>query len=230
MRQGSPKTAQKQQGENLAQAVIQKFASKGLLLRSVQQKNSQCLTAQPITLAADKPRDVGSQYCDAWTLGHPSVPCPLYQMGGGDEGKRSVALIVDWTQTKDRIVSCHSIDIASNKKFVEGTQTLPTLDVERVMAEHLTQVKGKTEHNEVRTCQISKEALVGLIWSPITSGNFFAKKEGGATWEATKAKFQEYLQTLKEGGVPIVAGLPVFRYTVEGGKSACPEKGTSSSR
>lgn len=114
------------------------------------------------------------------------------------EGKRAVALMVDWTKTSDRYVEYALKDMSSNKRFGDKDVVKPK-DTEKDMLAMRGALRNQksVEHNEVRTCQVRKEALVGLIWSPILHPT--ALSDGGATWEDSKNKFQQFAKTLQGG-------------------------------
>lgn len=195
-------------------AVLQVFGKSGLWLRSVQFKNCQCLTEPDIKFDANT-RSVKGLFADSWTYAHPSIAQYLFQLHP-TEGKRAVALIVDWTQTADRYVEYALKDMSSNKKFGDKDvakspdQTVLDMQLMRGALAGLTSI----EHNEVRTCQIQKQALVGLIWSPILKPT--ALSDGKETWEESKPAFQSFLRTLQAAGVA-PSGLPIFTYEVAGG-------------
>lgn len=193
---------------------IQKtFLDHGLWLRSVQMKNCQCLTNPDIPLD-EKTRSVKGLFADSWTYAHPSIGQYLFQMHP-TEGKRAVALMVDWTKTIDRYVEYALKDMSSNKRFADKDVVKPDATKQDMLAMRQALANQKSvEHNEVRTCQVRKEALVGLIWSPILHPTAFS--DGTATWEDSKEKFQKFVQTLQAAGAG-TKGLPVFTYEVSGG-------------
>ncbi|MCW7541062.1 hypothetical protein OOT46_24905 [Aquabacterium sp. A7-Y] len=194
--------------------ILKTYEKHGLWLRSVQIKNCQCVT-EPDTAPQASTRSVAGMYADSWTYAHPRIAQYLFQLHP-TEGKRAVGLIVDWTQTADRYVEYALKDMSSNKKFgdkdVAQTPDKTAID----MAEILRQLAGQpnVEHNEVRSCQIRKEALVGLIWSPILRPTPLS--DGGVTWQDSKDKFEKLVRALKAAGAA-QNGLPVFTYEVTGG-------------
>ena len=200
-------------GEESA-AVLDVFERSGVWMRAVQFKNCQCVTAPDIRFDAST-RSVSGLFADSWTYAHPSIGQHLFQMHP-TEGKRAVALIVDWTQTDDRYVSYSVTDASSNKTFLPKEVAQPPEQTARDMAAMRRELAGRNsvDHNEVRTCQIQKRALIGLIWNPILRPTPLS--DGGATWEDSKAKFQAFMRTLQAAGVA-PNGLPVFTYEVSGG-------------
>ena len=197
-----------------AQNIQKTFSDHGLWLRSVQMKNCQCLTEADITLD-ETTRSVKGLFADSWTYAHPSIGQYLFQLHP-TEGKRAVALMVDWTKTSDRYVEYALKDMSSNKRFGDKDVVKPPADTTKDMVALRNALGGQksVEYNEVRTCQIHKKALVGLIWSPILHPT--ALSDGGATWEASKKKFQQFVKTLQAVGAGS-NGLPVFTYEVSGG-------------
>lgn len=198
-------------GRTRADELRKTFESDGLWLRSVQFKNCQCLTEPNITLDPQT-RSVGGLFCDAWTYAHPTIPQYLFQLHP-TEGKRAVALIVDWTKTDDRYVDYTITDRSSNKTFESKAVAKLPEETRTDMAAMRRQLAGLStvSHNEVRTCQVRKEALVGLIWSPILLPTGLS--DGGVTWEDTKARFQVFIRDLQSKGVA-TQGLPIFTYEV----------------
>ncbi|WP_414439809.1 hypothetical protein [Burkholderia sp. 22PA0106] len=190
------------------------FEEHGLWIRTVQMKNCQCLTDATISFN-QRTRLVGNLDGDSWTYVHPTIPQYLYQFAP-DNGKRAVALIVDWTKTKDRFVEYSLIDMSSNKRFPPNTLAKTPDETERDMRKMRAELAGKThiEHNEVRACQIRKDALVGLVWNPVTNGTSLS--EGRATWEASKPAFENFIKKLQKHQVA-ASGLPIFMYSVSGG-------------
>ncbi len=200
-------------GRAVASAVQKAFEEHGLWLRSVQFKNCQCVTEPNIPPLDEKTRSVKGLYADSWTYAHPSIAQYLFQMHP-TEGKRAVALIVDWKKTAERFVEYALKDMSSNKRFgdkdVAKTEDETARDMEKMRRELAN--KKAIEHNEVRTCQIHKEALVGLIWSPIL--NPTALSDGGMRWEEqTKPKFINFVKKLQTAGAA-KDGLPIFSYEV----------------
>lgn len=102
----SPVLSSGVQSANLARAfpgdkeIQAKFAKEGLWVRSVQIKNCQCIT-EPVIAFNAATRDVSGLYCDAWTFAHATISQKFFQLDPL-EGKRALALIVDWTKTKAR--------------------------------------------------------------------------------------------------------------------------------
>ena len=194
-------------------AVLQVFEQSGLWLRSVQFKNCQCLTEPDIKFDATT-RSVKGLFADSWTYAHPSIAQYLFQLHP-TEGKRAVALMVDWTQTADRYVEYALKDMSSNKRFadkdVAKSPEQTALDMQAMRGALAGQ--KSIEHNEVRTCQIQKQALVGLIWSPILKPTVLS--DGRETWEESKPRFESFLRKLRAAGVA-PNGLPIFTYEVSG--------------
>jgi len=201
-------------GRPRSEEILKAFKEDGLWLRSVQFKNCQCLTEPDITLDP-KTRSVAGLFCDAWTYAHPTISQYLFQLHP-TEGKRAVALIVDWTKTADRYVDYAVTDRASNKTFEANAVARLPEETQRDMATMRKTLSGISVvgHNEVRTCQIRKDALVGLIWSPILLPT--ALSDGGVTWEDTKSKFEKFVLQLQSKGVA-KKGLPIFTYEVSSG-------------
>ena len=197
--------------------VLSAFGKHGLWVRSIQMKNCQCLTNPGVELPDDM--SVGGLYADSWTLAHPQVPQYFFQMHPED-GKRAVALIVDWKKTADRYVEYSLRDMSSNKTFADGRKRKKPgethIDMTNMLAELTEELQSgrKIEHNEVRTVQIDKSALVGLLWNPIL--NPTALSDGGVTWDETKPKFQKFAEDLLKRKVPLARVLPIFSYQVEG--------------
>jgi hypothetical protein len=201
-------------GRPRSEEILKAFKEDGLWLRSVQFKNCQCLTEPDIKLDP-KTRSVAGLFCDAWTYAHPTISQYLFQLHP-TEGKRAVALIVDWTKTADRYVDYAVTDRASNKTFESNAVAKMPEETRRdmeTMRKTLSSV-SVVGHNEVRTCQIRKDALVGLIWSPILLPTPLS--DGGVTWDDTKSKFEKFVLQLKSKGVA-KQGLPIFTYEVSSG-------------
>jgi len=197
--------------------VLTAFGKGGLWIRSIQMKNCQCLTDPEIKLADDM--SVGGMYADSWTLAHPQVPQYFFQMHPED-GKRAIGLIVDWTKTADRYVEYSLRDMSSNKTFADGTKRKTAGETHIRMTNMLAELRqelqsgGQIEHNEVRSVQIDKTALVGLLWNPILKPTPLS--DGGKTWDETKPKFQRFADGLLRRNVPLARFLPVFSYEAGG--------------
>lgn len=147
-------------------------------------------------------------FCDSWTYAHPSISQDFFQMGG-DNGRRAVALMVDWTKTKDRYVQHFLEDASSNKTFVN--EFAKPDKCEGAMRSLRDELGGRAVmHNEVRAAQIRREALIGLLWSPVR-GSVFVTAEGEETWEQTKPKFQKFVNEIQKAGAA-QGGLPIFVY------------------
>jgi hypothetical protein len=201
-------------GTAAAAEIDKVFTEKGLWLRSVQFKNCQCITDPDIPFNTST-RSVSGLYADSWTYAHPTIAQYLFQLHP-TEGKRAVALIVDWTKTADRYVEYSFKDMSSNKRFGERDFAKPPDQTDKDMTRMRAELAGlkSVEHNEVRTCQVNKEALVGLIWSPILRPTGLS--DGAATWDESRAKFVTFVAALKRAGAA-EHGLPVFMYEVAGG-------------
>ncbi len=182
-------------------------------------KNCQCLTEPVIDLPDDM--SVAGLYADSWTLAHQQVPQHFFQMHPED-GKRAIALMVDWTKTADRYVEYSLKDMSSNKKFADGKKRKRLEETRKDMADMLAEIKvikkelkkgQMIEHNEVRTVQIDKSALVGLLWNPILKPTGLS--EGRKNWNDTKLDVQKFVVGLKKSGVRVDPFLPIFSYKVE---------------
>lgn len=201
-------------GRTAAAEILKVFSDSGLWLRSVQFKNCQCVTEPDIQLDATT-GSVKGLFADSWTYAHPSIAQYLFQLHP-TEGKRAVALVVDWTKTSDRYVEYALKDMSSNKKFGDKDLVKPAAQTARDMARMRTELAGQKsiDHNEVRTCQIRKDGLVGLIWSPILHPTPLS--DGGVTWDESKPRFEKFVQALQSAGAA-TKGLPIFTYEVAGG-------------
>lgn len=197
-------------GRVRAAEIQQKFKTKGVFVRSIQLKHVECVNA-PLVAFDPRTRSVAGMYCDAWTLSHPTIPQRFFQMGG-EEAKRAISLIVDWTATDDRIVRCSAKDASTNKTFGPKDLAMTPDEAEAALADLLLECKGMKDHNEVNICQVARASLVGLIWSPIERPTILS--DGTNEWQTTRPKVQRWVtDKLKPQGAA-TNGLPVFTYAI----------------
>lgn len=206
-------------GKQMANAVIETFKKDGLLVRSVQLKNCQCITADDIGFDSATREIPKGAYIDGYTYAHPSIAQLFFQLSpnGGErsgEGKRAMALLIDWRQNQDRYVDSSTTDMSANKQGLVGSKTREVQDCARDVAE-LQRALGDSKfhsHNEIRFIQVAKDSLVGLIWCPID--NPTPLSDGGQTWDiGSKDKFTRKVAEFKAAGAA-KNGLPVFTYTL----------------
>lgn len=199
-------------------SVCDALAKEGLWVRSIQMKHAECLTADEIDINAVRERGLKDVYIDCWTYAHVAIPQTFFQMGE-DESGRALALIVDWQKTKDRYVSYSAGDASSNKTPLATARLPEAGKAEKDMSALRGEVAGKEAHNEVRTVQICRSALVGLLWHPILRPRM-GLSDGHATWEATRPRFQSFVNALTYKSLDnrrvhvCPGGLPVFRYRI----------------
>jgi hypothetical protein len=194
---------------NAENDVINIHADKGLWCRSIQLKHPECLTAKDIEF---NPKDLDRQFCDCWSFAHSDIPQEFFQLAQKDKsGARCIALLVDWRKTTDRYVEYSLQDASSNKTFLKGTSVKPDQCAEH-MGKMLENLRGKktVTCNEVRTCQIKKDALVGLLWGPVVGNSL--EPEGKAEWGETRSAIVKLVQTLKDNNIAL-QGLPIFCYS-----------------
>jgi hypothetical protein len=219
-------------------AVYQRFMRDGLLARSVQ-------AHAPHNFKTDvdsdlKPGDsVVGQHRDCWSFIHPWIKMPLYQMSNLDVDPqklavgRSMAMLVDWTATWDRVVDAVVQDASSNQTFVSGKLPAKLTDLAQDMEAFIGKLAtaSSVTNNEVRTIQVKNSALVGFIWSPsVKSAQSILNKAAGSDWKKdAKPHFQKYVDTIcsrqtKEDINPVTqTTFPVFGYIFPNSDAKDPE-------
>lgn len=210
-------------GRAKAVEILKTFAASGLLVRSVQMQHVECVTSADIAFDPDTGVVAAGTWLDGYTYAHPTIVQNFFQLqpnGGnptGVEGKRAMALLIDWTKTSDRYFDYSLKDMSANKQALHGAKTRGAKQCEVDLAEVRKALgDGKThDNNEIRFIQIRKAALVGLIWCPIPIPT--ALSDGRATWdEESKGKFRAMIVKFKAAGAA-AEGLPIFTY----GLGAC---------
>ena len=200
-----------------AKVVHEAFEQRGLWIRSIQMSHTECITADPIKLKADM--SVGGDFADSWSFAAPELPQYFFQMEP-EEGKRLVALIVDWALTADRFVECSTVDKSSNKTFGPQDKRRTFGETKEAMGKFRKTLRPSAPgkligHNEIRSVQIDRSALVGLLWNPILRPTALSEGKGKAwtTWQDSRQRFQEFVNDIAKRGAG-KNGLPVFRYEV----------------
>ncbi len=200
------------------------FFSRGLLVRSVQVHRPKLFPTAALTARAPGASVVGMKR-DCWSMIHPRVGQPLFQMSqdGTEENLagRCFALMLDWEATWDRIVDASTVDQSSNQTFSNGERLPRSLEevretMGRFVAE-LAQAAGNN-NNEVRTFGTHNKALVGFVWSPSAISTL--NPAGGLRWSMSKPSFQQYVNTICAAGGdnPVTRKMfPVFAYRLPPG-------------
>jgi hypothetical protein len=209
--------------------ILEVFAKRGLLVRSVQAHRPE-LFPTTYTAPTGATLEGVSRYC--YSMVHPTIGQPLYQMSPVDESghpvdenslepvpsgnKRGFALIYDWKPTWNRIVDVFIGDASSNGKFTRN-DTLPENEdaVKQMIAKFIPEAaKKKGVNNEVRTIEINNAGLVGFVFSPSMPSPL---NRCDATWERTKPLFKTYAKKIKEarGNNPVTeTEFHVFTYSL----------------
>jgi hypothetical protein len=209
-------------GRTKATEVLKTFTTHGLLVRSVQLKHCECILSPNIEFDSET-RDVPmGTWIDGYTYAHPSIAQIFFQLSPSGssatgEGKRAMALVIDWTKTEDRYFDYSTGDMSANKQALSGAKTKELGQCARDMGILRRELgDGRNHgHNEVRFIQIHKESLVGLIWCPIALPTPLS--DGRETWdEVSKGLFARQVEKFKTAGTAL-DGLPIFTYEVNAG-------------
>jgi hypothetical protein len=229
---------------SLAKAILARFADEGLWVRTFSLKQYKFIICEDDPLPKVKSEGLSSEVsCDQLTFAHETIPQFFFQMKT-DDAKRCLALIVDWTQTADRFVDCSSGDIGSNKIFT-SKDTIKDASVTRSEMAKLLQTlkekaaRGTIDHNEVRSIKINNNAIVALLWNPV-SANYHGSLlyPGTSEWlpakdmKGTKPLFQNFIDRICDANTLIDLGkgkkapqtplslrvFPIFQYSVADGK------------
>lgn len=162
--------------------ILSEFKSYGLLVRSVQAHRPELM---PVAAPDYTVKSLDGVARQCYSLIHPTIAQPLYQMSPVDEsgrpvdertlepadvaGNRGFAHLLSWRRTWRSIVDLALADASSGGTF-NAKDALPTEEgaVEKLVAEFIPRAASASRgvNNEVRTVAVNNAALVGFIFSP----------------------------------------------------------------
>ncbi|HEY6880758.1 MAG TPA: hypothetical protein VI299_22195, partial [Polyangiales bacterium] len=144
----------------VARALLTRFASHGLLVKSVQ---ANCPEKHTSTNPPERApgADVTGMQRFCWSLIHPTTPQPLFQMSPASAtenlGLRCLAIVLDWTLTWDRFVDASVADATSGSTFAAGEKLATSLEsVTETLKNFLPKAAkaAANQNNEVRTITV----------------------------------------------------------------------------